>query len=456
MTAPRIAGLLAPALASLAFVATAHAQEATYYACVDRNGGLRLVSADEECRRREDKISFGQGERGPRGLQGLPGPQGPAGATGPAGPKGSTGAAGAPGPAGPQGLQGVPGAAGPQGATGSQGPQGLAGATGSTGPAGPQGLPGAIGLEGPRGEQGLQGLQGLPGVAGPAGPAGPQGSIGPPGQPGLRGEKGEQGLQGIQGPMGAQGDPGAQGAQGDPGPAGPEGPPGPPGQTGQNGEPGPQGIQGPQGSQGEPGQDGIGGVITELIATPSPMPTIPDAGPFHPPVLLPVSQDHSFARRLFIDEEFTAWEDMRQYADTSRRHFQVPGMMKTVVVPEPSVVMISTDGGLQHDGAPGVPITTEIAVFVDGIRLPQAGVRRVVADGVGDVANWNMTVVAELPAGEHQVQVCARIISVGNGDGTDAIIIGGESAVNDLRWTHTYSPPYKHLEPSLSVAVVKK
>jgi hypothetical protein len=76
-----------------------------FYACVrlDRDGDgdesrqLRLVAANERCRRNERLVHWSQ--------------------TGPTGPTGPTGAAG------PQGLQGPPG---PTGATGATGPQGAA------------------------------------------------------------------------------------------------------------------------------------------------------------------------------------------------------------------------------------------------------------------------------------------------------------------------------------------
>src|SRR5579864_7384383 len=84
------------------------------YACVDverdrdRDEGrlARLVSADEECDRRETRIHWN--------------------VTGPAGPQGAPGVGiqGAVGPQGPQGAQGLQGAIGLQGAAGPQGAPG--------------------------------------------------------------------------------------------------------------------------------------------------------------------------------------------------------------------------------------------------------------------------------------------------------------------------------------------
>jgi hypothetical protein len=108
---------------------------------------VRLVGANEPCRRNETKIHWNVvgpvGPRGPQGVPGLPGPQG---------------------------FPGKPGDPGPPGPQGPQGPQG---ATGPTGPAGPQGE------RGPAGPDGVQGLQGPQGPTGPAGPAGAQGPPGP-------------------------------------------------------------------------------------------------------------------------------------------------------------------------------------------------------------------------------------------------------------------------------------
>lgn len=314
MAANRLLPLLLAPVASIAFVSLASAQSTTYYACVDKNGGLTLTSATAICGKRETKISFGQGEPGPQGV------------------------------------------AGPAGATGPQGP------------------------------------------VGPAGPAGPVG------------------------------------------PAGPEGPTGP---------------QGPQGAQGEPG---TGGVFTGLETTPSPLPTFP-SNPLMP--IRAAADDHSWPMYLY-----NGWEDylneswMFGYIDPDpglHRHKRVPGMVKDVVLSEPGSILITTDGGVQHSGVNGDwPIDAEVAIFVDGVRLQQGGVRRLSVERPGSVANWNMTVAVDLPAGQHNVQVCAREVRPTEGV---PVIIGGDSANNDLRWDSAgefYRAPYKHLEPTLHVSVVKQ
>jgi Collagen triple helix repeat (20 copies) len=94
----------------------------------ERNGLVRIVNSNLECRRDEQFLSWSE--------QGPVGPQGPAGPAGPIGPKGATGAQG---PAGPAGATGPAGPAGPTGATGAAGP---VGPTGPTGPAGPAGATG--------------------------------------------------------------------------------------------------------------------------------------------------------------------------------------------------------------------------------------------------------------------------------------------------------------------------
>lgn len=127
------------------------------HACL-KNGGLRIIGANETCKANETALDWN--------IQGLQGPQGNPGPQGAPGPQGETGPAGPVGPVGPVGPQGGPG---PQGATGPVGPAGAPGPVGPVGPAGPVGPIGATGPVGP---------------VGPAGPVGPQGVPGPQGAPG--------------------------------------------------------------------------------------------------------------------------------------------------------------------------------------------------------------------------------------------------------------------------------
>jgi hypothetical protein len=81
--------------------------------CYDREGRLRVLTENQQCRANETAIFWNQtGPAGPIG------PQGPVGETGPQGPQGE------PGPQGEMGPQGEPGL---QGETGPQGPPGPAG-----------------------------------------------------------------------------------------------------------------------------------------------------------------------------------------------------------------------------------------------------------------------------------------------------------------------------------------
>ena len=72
------------------------------YACVLRDGTLRIVPDANHCKRAEALLTWNI--LGPAGPKGDTGPAGPAGPQGPQGPQGETG------PAGPAGPQGEPGA----------------------------------------------------------------------------------------------------------------------------------------------------------------------------------------------------------------------------------------------------------------------------------------------------------------------------------------------------------
>lgn len=81
------------------------------HACAGPNGQLRVVPADEACRKPESRLTWNQ--QGPAGLPGLPGAegdQGPVGPAGLAGPQGEPGKRGEQGERGPQGPAGADGA----------------------------------------------------------------------------------------------------------------------------------------------------------------------------------------------------------------------------------------------------------------------------------------------------------------------------------------------------------
>jgi Collagen triple helix repeat (20 copies) len=116
---------------------TATPPAAVIYACVTKEGDVRIVAASSQCKAKESLLQWN--------VQGPAGPVGPAGAQGPKGDRGSAGPTGPTGAAGPQGIAGIPGAAGPPGPAGGVGPQGvpgLPGHVGAPGPAGPVGPPG--------------------------------------------------------------------------------------------------------------------------------------------------------------------------------------------------------------------------------------------------------------------------------------------------------------------------
>src|SRR5687767_15083783 len=74
---------------------TSHAADEQVFACVKRNGDVRIVDQGERCKSQESRMSWS-----------IEGPKGDRGAIGPQGPKGDAGAAGPQGPIGPRGEQG--------------------------------------------------------------------------------------------------------------------------------------------------------------------------------------------------------------------------------------------------------------------------------------------------------------------------------------------------------------
>lgn len=96
----------------IAIAATSPGGEGTViHACAGPAGQLRVVAADEACRKAETQLTWNQ--EGPAGLPGLPGAEGepgPAGEAGPPGPQGVRGERGERGEPGPQGMAGADGA----------------------------------------------------------------------------------------------------------------------------------------------------------------------------------------------------------------------------------------------------------------------------------------------------------------------------------------------------------
>lgn len=91
--------LIATAAISLgAMLASASpAGAATIYACVKKNGAVRIVGRTTRCRSREKKL--GWNSSGPAGAKGTTGEKGATGTKGATGPKGETGGKGETGPA---------------------------------------------------------------------------------------------------------------------------------------------------------------------------------------------------------------------------------------------------------------------------------------------------------------------------------------------------------------------
>jgi collagen triple helix repeat protein len=277
----------------------AQASNNTIYACVNKDGDVRIVDLTEQCRHQETRVRWNvvgpPGPAGAPGPQGPAGPQGPQGVAGPQGPIGPTGATGQTGSVGPQGPKGDTGSQGPQGLTGAPGAQGVAGPQGPIGPIGATGQTGAVGPQGPTGDTGAQGAQG------PIGPQGATGGTGATGPQGLTGPAGPQGPEGdgfnyrgefdanetyatydvvvfggssflaVAPTSGAPGtDPswtllvakGDTGATGGTGPIGLTGPQGPQGVKGDTGATGPQGVQGPAGTNGSSVTVGAAPAIT--------------------------------------------------------------------------------------------------------------------------------------------------------------------------------------------------
>ena len=378
------------AVATVALVGASNvaAQEDPLHLCIQRsNGAVRAVAPIEPCGRSERReiVSPTQGPAGPQGPMGPAGPAGPIGPAGPAGASGPQGPTGATGPAGPQGLAGPAGATGPAGEVGPAGPQGVAG------PAGPIGPAGAIGPEGPAGAQGPIGPVGPQGPAGAVGPAGADGAVGPAGPVGPVGPQGVVGPTGATGPVGPIGPAGPQGATGPIGPAGPAGSAGPAGPVGDVGPAGPAGPQGAQGDAGTTGQ-----TATTVFGT----------------------------MHADITEPPATWA-------------LVPGLDVWVDVPASSKVLVSTDGGVLTLAGGGGSSTVDVALFVDGGLVSDAGWRRVVPinlSGTGSLgqisANWSFGLSLSLPAGPHRFQVMADVSA-----GTTARLSGNSTSIHQGQLT---------------------
>lgn len=89
----------------------------------------------------------------------------------------------------------------------------------------------------------------------------------------------------------------------------------------------------------------------------------------------------------------------------------VPGLSQTINVPANSVIIASTDGGIQSTGTTSNSFSAvDVGIFVDGAVSSQAGQKRVTilnGSGLAMVGNWNMSVTRELLPGNHTFEVKA-------------------------------------------------
>ena len=116
----------------------------------------------------------------------------------------------------------------------------------------------------------------------------------------------------------------------------------------------------------------------------------------------------------------------------------VPGLTQTVAVPANSSLVISTDGGIQSNGAINSFSVIDVATFVDGAII---GARRIVIGNFpvqSSVGNWALSGGQTLSAGNHTIEVRARTG------------IGGSSTAN----VSSSSDPL--LRGQLTIVVIRK
>ena len=188
---------------------------------------------------------------------------------------------------------------------------------------------------------------------GPAGPAGAKGD------PGARGADGTPGLPGAPGTPGAKGDPGAKGEPGERGPAGADGAPGTPGEAGPPGQPGTTGQSG--GASFGTGQ--IQQINPNLIPAP------------------------------FV---------------------QLPGLTRTVTVPEGAIAYVSTTGGIRTLDPQGIYV--DIALVLDDGNPLTTRTTLQISKPPGTVVaieDWSIGETYELTPGEHTFSVQGRVQASG-------------------------------------------
>lgn len=119
----------------------------------------------------------------------------------------------------------------------------------------------------------------------------------------------------------------------------------------------------------------------------------------------------------------------------------IPGLTATITVPSNSIVLISTDGGMQTNSAlTNGYSSVDIAVFVDGTIQTNGAYQRIIAantNGVtGVFAYWSESFATTLATGSHTITVRAVYAS------------GSNSTVGGLNTTV--------IQPELTVTIIKQ
>jgi hypothetical protein len=124
-----------------------------------------------------------------------------------------------------------------------------------------------------------------------------------------------------------------------------------------------------------------------------------------------------------------------QVSTETQTYTQIPGLTKTLNIPEKSSLFISTDGGMQSTGAGGSFSVVDIAIFIDGVEESS---RRVVVNNFLvplSVDNWALSIGKTLPAGSHTFSVRAKGGTSGvPANLTSGGLLGGQLTITVVRW----------------------
>jgi hypothetical protein len=111
----------------------------------------------------------------------------------------------------------------------------------------------------------------------------------------------------------------------------------------------------------------------------------------------------------------------------------LPGLTQTIIVPNNSVLYISSDGGAQTTSSATNGFSlVDVALFVDGSLRANADYRRlVIANSTGIVnvfVNWSFSDSLALPPGSHTILVAAAGTAILTGS-ANATVSGGPGSV---------------------------